>query len=212
MAGVIGTVTNKSAFASFVVRNWEQWMTEAVILHASGVSIPELRVRFSKTDAHLRNIMNTEQAAEINAKISRQAISHASVSVGEKLQAARLMAVDNLMDGLSNTELKEKSPFAFWEASRKTLETVQRMDVPAQGPSTVVTNNILNVSPELLNKLRDTPTMLGIPETTHHVDYIGPPPPAGRDSEELLGRGIRSVEDQGQDGPSIPLSGRPTSG
>lgn len=51
MAGAAGRVLNRSGFASFIVKDWTPWMTEAVILHASGMSVPELRVRFSK-DRH----------------------------------------------------------------------------------------------------------------------------------------------------------------
>lgn len=208
MAGIAGVVPNNSAFASFVIKEWLPWMTEAVILHASGVSIPELRMKFGKSDNHLRNIMNTQQAKEILVRISRTAIASASSELSDKLAAAKILAVDNIVDALSDDSLKQAKPFDFWDASRKSLETIERMTSPQPVHHTQVTQNILNVTPDMLERLRNAPTMNTLSEV-HHVDYLGSPPPSGVNEEGVQRRRISEVTGESEDGPSVPLSGRP---
>lgn len=211
MAGDVGTVMNKSPFSSYMIRNWESWMTEACILHASNVSIPELAKKYGKSREHLGNIMRTDQAREIFQTISQRALKNAEGTLSDRISVAKNLAVDNIIDGLSNQELKTAKPFDFWNQSRQSLETLSRVGSPTQSVTnnnTVVQNNVLNVTQASIDKLRNAPTMQEIPSPQYHVEYLGSPPPT---KEELLGRGVSKVESKGEDGPSIPLSGRPTS-
>lgn len=209
MAGIIGVVPNNSGFASFTVREWLPWMTEAVVLHYSGVSIPELRVRFGKSDHHLRNIMNTEQAKNIVLEIERRAIKHASDTMQDRINSIKSRALDAMSEMLDNTELKAAKPFSFWDASRKTLETVSRMDTPQTKNTNVnITQNIL--SSDVLERLRSAPTLQHI-EVPRNVEYLGAPPSTGRDQKELHGRGVHTPADQSEERSSLSLAGSPPS-
>jgi len=206
MAGVAGKVLNKSGFSSFVVKEWHSWMTEAVILHASGISIPELRIRFGKSDGHIRNIMNTEQATEIIKKIHRSSLEQTQKSASEKITAIKERALDNMLEMVSNEELKTTSPFAFWDASRKTAETVSKLDTaPAVVQQNTVNQNIQQnfiASPELLSSLRAAPTMTPI-EMPHDVQYLGSPPAAGSSTQGVLGSGHPELPNQGKNGLTL---------
>jgi len=208
MAGAAGKVLNRSGFSSYVVKHWEPWMTEAVILHASGVSIPELRIRFGRTDQHLGNIMRTEQAKEIINKISSASLSRVQQSSADKITSIKEKALDNMLEMVSSEELKTTSPFAFWDASRKTAETVSRLDAgPAQVNQTTVSQNIQNnfiASPELLASLRNAPTMTPI-EVPANVQYLGSPP-TGNATQGVLGSGHSELPNKGKN--RLALVGR----
>jgi len=213
MAGAAGKVLNKSGFSSFVVKNWETWMTEAVILHASGVSIPELRIRFGRTDHHLRNLMNTEQATAIIKKIQTESLKSVSSTASQKISLIKEKALDSMLTLMDNEELKTASPFAFWDASRKTLDTVSKMEAPAPAAQTSIQQNIqqnfLNVSPEMLQKLRSAPSMTQL-EVPSNVEYLGPPPATGSVTQGVLGSGDIGTPSQSKNGLAL-LGGRNTS-
>lgn len=206
MAGAAGKVLNKSGFSSFVVKEWAPWMTEAVILHASGMSIPELRIRFGKTDQHLRNIMNTSQATEIIQKISAASLQRIEKTASEKITAIKEKALDNMLEMVSNDELKTASPFAFWDASRKTAETVSKLDAaPVSVQQNTVNQNIQQnfiASPELLASLRNAPSMTPI-EVPANVQYLGSPPTAGSSTQGVLGSGHAELPNQGKNGLTL---------
>lgn len=206
MAGAAGKVLNKSGFSSFVVKEWASWMTEAVILHASGVSIPELRIRFGKTDQHLRNIMNTSQATEIIRKISAASLQRVEKSATEKIAAIREKALDNMLEMVSDSKLKEASPFAFWDATRKTAETVSKLESPTVSvQQNTVNQNIQQnfiASPEMLAAFRDAPTMTPI-EVPENVQYLGSPPTAGSSTQGVLGHGSSGLPGQSKNGLTL---------
>lgn len=215
MAGAVGKVANRSGFASFVIKEWHPWMTECVILHASGVSVPELRVRFQKTDQHIRNILNTKEATEIIRKIQSESLKSLSIDSSTRIAALKEAALTQMEEMVQNTELKEKSPFAFWEATRKTLDTVSRLNTPAPPPVQQNTNtvniqqNILSASPGMLNQLRSAPSLSSF-DVPHNVEYLGSPPAAGKDPEPVLGSGVSGSPNQGKNGFAI-LSARSAS-
>lgn len=206
MAGAAGKVMNRSGFSSYVVKQWEPWMTEAVILHASGVSIPELRIRFGRTDQHLGNLMRTTQATDIINKIAAASLSKVQKTSSEKIIAIRDKALDSMLEMLDRDDLKTASPFAFWDASRKTAETVTKLDAgPAQVSQTTVSQNIQNnfiASPELLASLRNAPTMTPI-EVPANVQYLGSPPPAGNATQGVLGSGHSELPNKSKNGLTL---------
>ena len=216
MAGAAGRVLNRSGFASFIVKEWAPWMTEAVILHASGMSVPELRVRFQKTDTHIRNILNTEQAFEIIRKMQSQALKDITASSSQRITAIREAALTQMQELVSNQELKASSPFAFWDATRKTLETVNRLEAPA--PVQAAQNisiqqnvqNIVNTSPDILSRLRSAPSLNNL-EVPENVEYLGSPPPAGQNAGAVLGSGVSGTESQGKNRFTILSSGSSSS-
>lgn len=205
MAGAAGKVMNRSGFSSYVVKQWEPWMTEAVILHASGVSIPELRIRFGRTDQHLGNLMRTTQATDIINKISAASLSRVQLSSSEKILSIKEKALDNMLEMVSNEDLKVTSPFAFWDASRKTAETVSKLDTtPVVNNNTTVSQNIQNnfiASPELLASLRNAPTMTPI-EVPANVQYLGSPP-AGNATQGVLGSGHTELPNKSKNGLTL---------
>ncbi len=214
MAGAAGRVLNRSGFASFIVKEWTPWMTEAVILHASGMSVPELRVRFQKTDTHIRNILNTEQASEIIRKVQSQALKDISANTSQKVVAIREAALSQMQELVTNEDLKASSPFAFWDATRKTLETVNRLEAPAPQPQQNISiqqnvQNIVNTSPDMLSRLRSAPSLNSI-EVPENVEYLGSPPPVGQSKGAILGAGISGTESKGKDGLTL-LSSRNSS-
>lgn len=207
MAGAVGKVPNRSGFASFVVKDWQAWMTEAVILHASGMSIPELRVKFGRTDQHIRNVLNTEQAKEIVRKIESHATKSLATSSSSKIAFIKEAALSSMQEMLANDALKQNSPFAFWDAARKTLDTVSRMSapappVPAPGPTVNIQQNIVNASPTMLSQLRSAPSLSSI-EVPDNVEYLGSPPPAGQDKGTVLGSGVHGSQNQGKNGLTL---------
>lgn len=216
MAGAAGRVLNRSGFASFIVKEWAPWMTEAVILHASGMSVPELRVRFQKTDTHIRNILNTEQAFEIIRKMQSQALKDITASSSQRITAIREAALTQMQELVSNQELKASSPFAFWDATRKTLETVNRLEAPA--PVQAAQNisiqqnvqNIVNTSPDILSRLRSAPSLNNL-EVPENVEYLGSPPPAGQNAGAVLGSGVSGTASQGKNRFTILSAGSSSS-
>jgi len=184
-------------------------MTEAVILHASGVSIPELRIRFGRTDHHLRNLMNTDQAASIIKKIQAESLKNVHSTASQKISLIKEKALDSMLDLMSNEDLKTASPFAFWDASRKTLDTVSKMDTPApvERPSIQqnIQQNFIAASPELLNRLRSAPSMTQL-EVPTNVEYLGSPP-TGSTAQGVLGSGHRGTSGEGKNGLTL-LGGR----
>lgn len=213
MAGLIGTVRNTPTFQNYVIKYWYPWMEEAVILHFSGVGINELTFRFNKSKTHLENLMRSNQAKEIVERIAAKSIEVNTLGLSDKLAAAKNQALSNVVAALADDNLKRANPFDFWDNSRKSLETLNRMSTPLVSQvinNNSVTQNNLNISQEALAKLRAAPTMNPSLEAVHHVDYIGPPPPTGRNEEGVHGRGVSISTSEGEDGPSIPLSGRPT--
>lgn len=197
---------NRSGFSSFVVKEWLPWMTEAVILHASGVSIAELRIRFGRTDAHLRNIMNTTQATDIINKISAASMQRVEKTASEKILAIKEKALDNMLEMVSDDNLKTASPFAFWDASRKTAETVSKLDTaPSVVQQNTVNQNIQQnfiASPEMLAAFRDAPSMTPI-EVPTNVQYLGSPPPAGSSTQGVLGNGPVELSSKGKNGLAL---------
>lgn len=212
MAGAVGKVINRSGFASYIVKEWKPWMTEAVILHTSGVSVAELRVRFQKTDTHIRNILNTEQACEIIRKVQSEALKNVKAESSERITAIKEAALTQMQELVTNQELKASSPFAFWDATRKTLETVSRMEAPApvqQSQNISIqqnVQNIVNTSPDILSRLRSAPSLNNL-EVPENVEYLGSPPPAGQNTGAVLGPGISGTESKGKNGFTL-LSSR----
>jgi len=217
MAGAVGYVRNNSGFASFVVKDWQSWMTEAVVLHASGMAIAEMRVRFGRTDKHLRNVLNTDQARQITRKLQQNALQNTTTGSLEKLVALKEKAIDQMYELVHNDELKETSPFAFWEATRKTLDTASRISMPApvvaqptQHINSVnIQNNIISApapNEAAIANLRAAPSMspLQIPS---NVEYLGSPPPAGEDEGAVLGSGVSGTESKSKDRFTISSSG-----
>lgn len=218
MAGAVGYVKNNSGFSSFIVKDWQAWMTEVVVLHASGMAIPELRVRFGRTDKHLRNILNTEQAKEIVRKIQSNSIKSLGTDASTKITAIKEKALDQMLELVSNDELKETSPFAFWEATRKTADTVSKMNAPAPQPQhspqigtvNIQQNNMVSVpppNPTMLAALRSAPSMTPL-EVTANVEYLGSPPPSGQSERAVLGSGVHGSESEGENGSIVSLAGR----
>lgn len=200
MAGAVGKVLNRSGFASFVVKDWQAWMTEAVILHASGMSIPELRVKFGRTDQHIRNVLNTEQAREIVRKIESQATKNLASTSSAKIAFIKEAALSSMQEMLANEALKQNSPFAFWDAARKTLDTVSRMSAPATPPAQTaptvnIQQNIVSASPSMLSQLRSAPSLSSL-EVPDNVEYLGPPPTTGQDKGAVLGSGVHGSQNQ----------------
>lgn len=216
MAGAAGRVLNRSGFASFIVKEWAPWMTEAVILHASGMSVAELRVRFQKTDTHIRNILNTEQASEIIRKMQSQALKDITASSSQKITAIREAALTQMQELVANQELKASSPFAFWDATRKTLETVNRLEAPVSvQPSQSISiqqnvQNIVNTSPDILSRLRSAPSLNNL-EVPENVEYLGSPPSVGQNAGAVLGSGVSGTEDKGKNRFTILSSGSSSS-
>lgn len=214
MAGAAGKVLNRSGFASYIVKDWQAWMTEAVILHASGVSVPELRVRFQKTDTHIRNILNTEQANTIIRKLQSEALKNTKVETSERITAIKEAALTQMQELITNEDLKEKSPFAFWDATRKTLDSLSRMESPtvSQAQNISIQQNVQNIvssSPDILSRLRSAPSLNNL-EVPENVEYLGSPPPAGQNAGTVLGSGISGTESKSKDGLTL-LSSRSSS-
>jgi hypothetical protein len=217
MAGPVGIVKNNSGFSSFIVKDWKAWMTEAVVLHASGMSVAELRVRFGRTDKHIRNILNTDQAKEIVRKIQSNSIKSLTSDATSKLAAIKEKALDQMLELVSNENLKEQSPFAFWEASRKTLDTVSRMTSPPpaapSSPSIGTVNiqqNMVAVQPpppSTIAALRAAPSMPTF-EVPSNVEYLGSPPPGGQTERAVLGSGVYGSPSESENGSAISLAGR----
>lgn len=218
MAGAVGTVRNTSGFSAFVVKEWQPWMTEAVLMHISGISVAELRVKFGRTDKHIRNILNTDQAKEIVRKVQSSSIKSLGTDATTKLAAIKEKAIDQMLELVSNDELKETSPFAFWEAARKTADTVSRMTVPASTPQhgpqigtvNIQQNNMVAVPPPnaaMLNALRSAPSMTPL-EVTANVEYLGSPPPSGQSERAVLGSGVHGSESESENRPALSLAGR----
>lgn len=209
MAGAVGTVRNTSQFASFIVKDWQPWMTEAVILHASGMSVPELRVKFQRGDQHIRNILNTEQAKEIVRDIQARALKQTTASVNEKIIALRQKALANMEKVLDDPDeqLSKTSPFAFLEASRKVYETVSKHDAPLPAaPQTNIQQNfqqniIGSVSPELMDKLRGGPSLQSI-DVPDNVEYLGALPPRELPESVHDGR-VSGISNQSKNGLAL---------
>jgi len=220
MAGAVGRVTNKSGFSSYIVKDWQPWMTEAVVLHASGMSIPELRVRFGRTDSHITNVIRTPQATEIIRKIQSNSLKNATSQASERLAALREKAIERMEDLICDDELRKESPFAFWEASRKTLDTVSRISLPPSAPSqpspstqigTVNIQQNTNVqlpapNASAMAQLRAAPTMIP-QEVAANVEYLGSPPPAGQDAGAVHGHGVSGTASESKNGLTFPSRG-----
>lgn len=212
MAGAVGTVPNRSGFASFIVKNWEAWMTEVVILHLSGMSIPELRHRFERTDTHLRNILNTEQAKNIVREIQSKTLAREMEDAPARISALKMKALNTMDEMLGDEEMKKKSPFAFWDASRKTLETVSRLDSTISTPSPQhhtnvqqnIQQNILNASPDVLSQLRNAPSLShSLSEIPQNVEYLGSPPSSREIAPAVLGSGDSGVPSKSKNGLTL---------
>lgn len=209
MAGAAGHVRNNSGFASFRVKTWMPWMTEMVILHASGVSIPELCIRFDKTATHLSNIIRTKEATDIIRKIQLESMKATASTSSEKITAIKDMALNNLLNFLANETLREEAPMSFWDQSRKTLETVSKMESPAAAPVSSTTTNIQQnfiASPDLLDKLRSAPTMTPL-QVPANVEYLGPPPATGSSAQGVQQSGGAGATSQSKNGLTL-LGGR----
>jgi hypothetical protein len=213
MAGAVGRVLNKSSFSSFIVKEWAAWMTEAVILHASGMSIPELRHKFNRTDTHIRNILNTDQAKEIVRKLQSQSLKAVYEDAPAKITAIRDKALSNMSELLEDETgvLKKASPFAFLEASRKVYETLSKHDTPAAPAVSVTQNiqqNILNSVPsELLERLRSGPS-LSLGSVPENVEYLGSPP-TREIPVPILSAGIGGTPSQGEKRLALVVSNNP---
>ena len=149
--------------------------------------------------------MKTAQATEIINKISASSLSRVQQSSAEKILSIKEKALDNMLEMVSSEELKVTSPFAFWDASRKTAETVSKLDAgPAQVNQTTVSQNIQNnfiASPELLASLRNAPTMTPI-EVPANVQYLGSPP-AGNATQGVLGSGHSELPNKSKNGLTL---------
>jgi hypothetical protein len=204
MAGAVGKVLNRSGFASFVVKDWQPWMTEAVILHVSGMSIPELRVKFNRTDTHLRNIISTDQANEIIRKLQSNVIQKSIADAPARISLMRERALTNMEQVLEDADgkLKSISPFAFLEANRKVYETLSKHDAPVPAAPHSVTNIqqntiIGNSDPSMLARLRDS-VQTPLLEVPRNVEYLGSPPPREIAGELFTGR-VLTLESKGED-------------
>jgi hypothetical protein len=219
MAGAVGRVINKSGFSSYVVKDWQPWMTEAVVLHASGMSIPELRVRFGRTDSHIKNVIQTTQATEIIRKIQSNSLKTATSQASERLAALREKAIERMEDLICDDELRKESPFAFWEASRKTLDTVSRISIPHSAPQPAPSTQIGTVNIQqntnvqlpapnasAMAQLRAAPTMIP-QEVAANVEYLGSPPPAGQDAGTVHGHGISGTTPESKNGLTLSSRG-----
>lgn len=212
MAGAVGNVPNRSGFANFVVKHWEAWMTEMVILHMSGMSIPELRHKYDRTDKHLRNVLNTIEAKNIVREIQAQNLAREMEAAPAKIDALKLQALNTLGEMLGDEEMKKKSPFAFWDASRKTLETVSRLNsnasaIPAsQNHQNIQQNfqqNILSASPDILAQLRNAPSLTSLSEIPQNVEYLGSPPSSREIAPTVLGSGDSGIPSKGKNGLTL---------
>lgn len=208
MAGAVGYVKNNSMFKSFIVKDWQPWMTECVLQHLSGVSVPELRVRFGRTDQHIRNILNTEQAEGIVRKIQAEAIKNTETSTISRIQRIQDKSLAIMEDMLDDESLKETKPFPFWEAARKTMETVGRTsgnipnpqysyETPFSAPTVVSfqqnIQNIISSSPDVASRLLSGPTLDISSPIPENVEYLGKLPPA------VLGKGDSGISGKGEE-------------
>lgn len=203
MAGAVGKVSNRSGFSSFLVKEWQPWMTEAVVLHTSGMSIAELVVKYQRTNQYLYNIFNTDQARKIVRDLQAAQLRRVDASVNERMSALRAKALENMEEIIEDKDkkLRNASPFAFLEANRKVYETMSRHDVPMPAPQSSVTNiqnNIIgSVDPATIARLRAgaaTP-LIEVPE---NVEYLGSPPPREVAGELYAGRDAGASR-QGED-------------
>lgn len=216
MAGAVGHVPNRSGFASFRVKEWQPWMTEVVVLHASGMSIPELMHRFDRSKTHLSNLLNTSQAKEIVEKLQRSALSSTVENIPARMSALRQKALQNMENIIEDKEgiLQKTSPFAFLEANRKVFETLAKNDAP-QTPAAQTTNvqqniqqNIIgSVSTEVLERLRAGPS-LPVIDVPSNVEYLGSPP-TREGTRELQSGGVDSTPRQGKNGLALVMPNDP---
>lgn len=158
--------------------------------------------------------MNTEQASEIIRKVQSQALKDINANASERVVAIREAALSQMQELVTNEELKATSPFAFWDATRKTLETVNRLEAPSHQTQQNISiqqnvQNIVNTSPDILSRLRSAPSLNSI-EVPENVEYLGSPPPVGQSAGAILGAGISGTESKGKDGLTL-LSSRNSS-
>lgn len=204
MAGAAGRVANRSPFASFVINNWQPWMTMAVIEHASGVDIPTLRVRYGKTDHYIRNVMNTVQAKEIIVKMNSRALAAIHDSTLDRMKAANAKALDRVTQFLNDDDLAEKAPATVWQLSLKTMDTLREPTTPLQNTFNQQNNYFL--PPDVLAKLKSEAQIPAVPQLElASKNYESPPAPLRRATESVLGSGICQPSYKIEDGPSIPL-------
>lgn len=203
MAGVVGRVPNRSGFASYTVKNWQDWMTEAVILHASGVSIAELSVKYDRITKHLHNLLNTSQAKAIVDKMRAVSLAQVHGQAEDNMKRARLKALDRINSFLDDDELARTAPATVWQMSLKTMD-VMKDTTPVQAQTFNQQNNYF-LPPDVLAKLKSAPTLDVSGEVPKNVES---PTGPRRSEKELLGSGVRKLTDQGQDGPSLPMQWR----
>lgn len=212
MAGAIGHVRNNSPFSSFKVKEWAPWMTEAVVLHFSGMSLPELSVRTGKSRQHLQNIMNTDQAKAVVLQLQRQALDIAVDGMADRIAKAKSKALGRVEGFLEDDELANEAPVSYWQTSLRTIEVLGKLtEAPAvvNNNTVNVQNNTLNISPAALERLRNTQGLEQI-ATSHH--YESPPTPASairERTQELLGSGVSTTETQSEDRPFVALERSP---
>lgn len=218
MAGAVGVVKNTSVFASFVIKDWQAWMTEAVILHVSGMSIPELRVKFSRTDSTLRNILNTQQAREIVSSLQSNVLKSTISSSADRIISIRDKALKNMEKTLEDEGgvLATSSPFAFLEASRKVYETVSKHDTPSHIPASqtniqnIQQNFVSGISEETLTRLRSSASLFPISEIPTNVEYLGTPP-TGEGERTIHAGGVSRITSESEAQLALVVSDNSTS-
>lgn len=211
MAGAAGKVQKTSPFASFVIRDWQPWMTQAVIEHAAGTDIPALRVRYGKSDQHLRNIMNTQQAKEIISTMHSRALAVVHDKAVDQIKAANAKALERVNSFLNDDELAQKAPATVWQLSLKTMDTLK---LPSQTPTTQFNQqNNYFLPPDVLEKLK-LEAQAGLSNLTEIPKpvYESPSAPVIRSPQSVFGSGIREFANPGEDGPAVPLQLRTGTG
>lgn len=200
MAGAVGVVPNRSAFPSYVVKDWQPWMTEAVILHSCSISVAELSHRFDKTPTHISNIMRTAQAMEMVQTMQKRAVNALHDDTLTNMRAASAKALGRINQALSDDQLFANAPATVWQLSLKTVETLREKD---SAQSLVNQQNNYFLTPEVIQRLASAPTLDPSPPLSHN--YESPPAPRRSSAQAVLGSGVGQFPNQSQDGPAVAL-------
>jgi hypothetical protein len=151
---------NHGGAANQYEKNWKPIHTSIVLDYAQGRTISQLSEKYGYAQTTIANIVRAKKARLILSRIEQNILKNGTESFPDAVKKGKILAFERMQALLTNDDLAEKAPFAFFDKAAKAFEIYSKYETPevsspnAPQNQTNVQMNIFS-NPEQVSALTD---------------------------------------------------------
>lgn len=132
-------------------KEWHPIYEEVVLLDCMGLKRSEIASRMGFTEAHITNILKTEQAAVVRKLVIARINGKVQHTIEQRLENVTLKAMQRVEDVMNDDKLAEKNPLGIFDRAITVLRSTKKIQPEDSGGTHI--NKALIVSEHQFDRL-----------------------------------------------------------